>query len=177
MSVYDSKNSNLPPQDPLLLTLAEMSAKLEGIGRLEAKLEEVTTNFTGELDLIKTELANLKEARNNDGKELNKLQNSIKGIGKDLYINEEAQGKIQRKLERIDNTSNKNLERIDKLERNNAKLSDSMKLLEEREKRRSLNIRPKVLGFLDSDKRDAEKREEGARKKESFSKNLSYAQQ
>ena len=154
MSEYDSENSNLPPQDPLLQTLADMAAKLEGIGRLEAKLEEVTTNFTGELDLIKTELANLKEARNNDGKELNKLQNSIKGIGKDLYRNEEAQGKIQRKLERIDNTSNKNLERIDRLERNNAKLSDSMKLLEERKKRRSFSIRPKVLGFLDSDKRD-----------------------
>ena len=76
-------------------------------------------------------------------------------------------------MERIDNTANKNLERIDKLERNNAKLSDSMKLLEEREKRRSLSVRPKVLGFLDSDKRDAEIREEGARKKESLLKNLS----
>ena len=137
------------------------------------KLEEVTTNFTGELDLIKTELTNLKEARNNDGKELNKLQNSIKGIGKDLDRNEETQGKIQKKLERIDNTANKNLVRIDKLERNNAKLSDSMKLLEKREKRQSLSVRPKVLGFLDSDKRDAETREEGARKKESFPKSLS----
>ena len=104
MSEYNSDNSDLPPQDPLLRTLADMSAKLEGIGRLERKLEEVTTNFTGELDLIKTELANLKEARNNDGIELNRLQGSVKGIAKDLHRNEEAQGKIQKKLEKIDNT-------------------------------------------------------------------------
>ena len=130
-SKYSSENSELPPQDPILKTLADMSAKLEGIGRLEKKLEEVTTNFTGELDLIKTELANLTEARNNNGIELNRLQSSFRGIAKDLHRNEETQGKIQRKLEKIDNTSNKNLERIDRLERSNAKLSENMKLLEE----------------------------------------------
>ena len=155
-----------------------MSAKLEGIGRLERKLEEVTTNFTGELDLIKTELANLKEARNNDGIQLNRLQGSVKGIAKDLHRNEEAEGKIQKKLEKIDNTSNKNLERIDRLERNNAKLNDDMKLLEEREKRRSLGARPKVLEVLDSDRREAEKKAEGRRKQESSStRNLSYSYQ
>ena len=67
------------------------------------------------------------------------------------------------------------MERIDGLERNNAKLNDDMKLLEEREKRRSLGDRPKVLELLDSDKRDAEKKAEGRRKQESSStKNLSY---
>ena len=131
---YSSDNLGLPPQDPILTALAIMNSKLEGIGRLEKKLEEVTTNFTGELDLIKTELSNLTEARNNDSAELNRLQSSFRGFSKDLHRNEENQAKIQRKLEKIDNTSNKNLERIDRLERSNAKLSDNMKLLEEREK-------------------------------------------
>ena len=57
-----------------------MSSKLEGISRLERKLEEVTTNFTGELDFLKTELSNLTEARKKDGVELSRLQTSIKGV-------------------------------------------------------------------------------------------------
>ena len=61
---YCSDNPGSPPQDPLLMALADMNSKLEGIGRLEKKLAEATLNFTGELDLIKTELANLTEARN-----------------------------------------------------------------------------------------------------------------
>ena len=122
---YSSDNPDNPPQDPLLMALADMNSKLEGIGRLEKKLEEVTANFTGELDLIKTELANLTEARNNDSAELNRLQSSFRGFSRDLYRKEENQEKIQRKLEKIDNTSNKNLERIDRLERSNAKLSDN----------------------------------------------------
>ena len=52
-SQYNSDNSETGP-DPLTAILADMSAKLEGIGRLEKKLEEVTTNFTGELDFLKT---------------------------------------------------------------------------------------------------------------------------
>ena len=56
-----------PVQDPLAAILADMSAKLEGIGRLEKKLEEVTVNFTGELDFLKSELSNLTEARKKDG--------------------------------------------------------------------------------------------------------------
>ena len=136
------------------MALADMNSKLEGIGRLEKKLEEVTTNFTGELDLIKTELANLTEARNNDSAELNRLQSSFRGFSRDLHRNEENQEKIQRKLEKIDNTSNKNLERIHRLERSNAKLSDNMKLLEERENRRSLGARPRVLEILNSDLKD-----------------------
>ena len=78
-SQYKSDNSETGP-DPLTAILADMSAKLEGIGRLEKKLEEVTTNFTGELDFLKTELANLLEARKNDGVELNRLQASIRGV-------------------------------------------------------------------------------------------------
>ena len=137
-SKYSSENSDLPPQDPILKTLADMSAKLEGIGRLEKKLEDATNNFTGELELIKSELTNLKEARNNDGIKLNRLQGSVRGIAKDLHRAEETQGKIERKIDKIDNTSNKNMERIDRLQRNNAKLNENMKLFEEREKRRSV---------------------------------------
>ena len=177
-SQYNSDNPDNPQQDPLLLTLAEMSNKLEGIGRLEMKLEEVTTNFTGELDLIKSELANLTEARNKDGVELNRLQSSFRGISKDLHRNEETQGKIQRKLEKIDNTSNKNLERIDRLERSNAKLSENMRLMEEREKRRSLGSRPRVLETLDSDKIEADRSSRAERSSGSSSnRNLSYSYQ
>ena len=114
-----------------------MAAKLEGIGRLEKKLEEVTTNFTGELDLIKTELANLTEARNNDGIKLNRLQGSVRGIAKDLHRNEETQVKIERKIDKIDNTSNQNMERIDRLERNKDKLNENCSFLK-REKKEGL---------------------------------------
>ena len=56
------------------------------------------------------------EARNNDGIELNRLQGSVRGIAKDLHRGEDTQGKIERKVDKIDNTSNKNMERIDRLE-------------------------------------------------------------
>ena len=118
--------------DPLADILADMSAKLEGISRLERKLDEVTTNFTGELDFLKTEISNLTEARKKDGAELTRLQTSMKGVSRDLQKNEEVQGNIERKINKIDNTSNKNLERIDRLEQNTAKLSENLKLLKER---------------------------------------------
>ena len=121
----ESQYTSESPQtsDPLANILADMSQKLEGISRLERKLDEVTTNFTGELDFLKAEISNLTEARKKDGIELTRLQTSIKGVSKDLQKNEEIQGNIERKVNKIDNTSNKNLERIDRLEQNTAKLS------------------------------------------------------
>ena len=53
-SQYTSDMSQ-PGPDPLTAILTDMSAKLEGIGRLEKKLEEVTVNLTGELDFLKSE--------------------------------------------------------------------------------------------------------------------------
>ena len=108
------------------------------------------------------------------------MQSSIRGVAKDLQRNEEVQGKIDRKLTKIDNTSNKNLERINRLEQSNAQLSENVKLIEEREKRRSLGARPRVLETLDTDRREAEKGSEAGRKSDSsssLSKNLSYAYQ
>ena len=70
-SQHRSDNKDCPPKDPLLMALADMNYKLEGIERLEKKLEEATSNFTGVLDVIKKELANLKKARNNDSDEIN----------------------------------------------------------------------------------------------------------
>ena len=127
-SQYNSDNSQ-PNPDPLAVILAEMSSKLEGIGRLEKKLEEATANFSGEMDIIKTELGNLTEARKSDKIELTKLQASVTAVAKDLARNEEIQSNIERKVDKIDNTSNKNLERISKLEQSNAKLSEEMRLL------------------------------------------------
>ena len=82
-SLYSSESSGKTP-DPLATILADMSAKLEGIPRLEKKLEEVTTHFSGELDFLKTEETNLSEARKQDGVELTKLQSSMKEVSKDL---------------------------------------------------------------------------------------------
>ena len=136
----DSPRTN----DPLANILADMSSKLEGIGRLEKKLETATNNFTGELDYLKAELSNLTEARKRDGAELTRLQTSIKGVSNDLQKSEEIQGNIERKVNQIDNATNKNLERIDRLEQNTARLSENLKLLEEREKNRPLGARPKI---------------------------------
>ena len=85
-SQYTSENSQ-NTLDPLATILADMSAKLEGISRLEKKLEEVTTHFSGELDFLKTEVTNLSKARKQDGVELTKLQSSIKAVSKDLANN------------------------------------------------------------------------------------------
>ena len=144
-SQYISDNSRT--SDPLANVLADMSVKLEkleGISRLERKLEEVTTNFTGELDYLKAELSNLTEARKRDGAELTRLQTSIKGVSNDLQKNEEIQGNIERKVNQIDNATNKNLERIDRLEQNTAKLSENLRLLEERDKEKLLGARQRV---------------------------------
>ena len=64
--------------------LNNMSEKLEGIQRLEKKLDEVTINFHGELDILKSELANIAEARKNDGAEIGKIQTSLKAVSRDL---------------------------------------------------------------------------------------------
>ena len=127
-SQYNSDNSQ-PNPDPLAVILADMSSKLKGIGRLEKKLEEATANFSGEMDIIKKELGNLIEARKSDKIELTKLQASVSAVTKDMYKNEEVQSKIEKKLDKIDNTTNKNLERIERLELSNAKLSEKVKLL------------------------------------------------
>ena len=84
----ESQYNSQPNPDPLAVILAEMSSKLEGIGRLEKKLEEATANFSGEMDIIKTELGNLTEARKSDKIELTKLQASVSAVTKDLYKNE-----------------------------------------------------------------------------------------
>ena len=44
--------------------------------------------------------------------------------------------------------------KIEELERCNAKLSEDMKLYEEREKRRKKGVGPKVLGILDTDQEE-----------------------
>ena len=148
-SQYCLDNAGSPPQnEPLAMALVEINAKLEGIGRLEKNLAKITSDFHGELDVIKTELANLTDARNKDSVEIKRLQTSFKGFSNDLHKTQENQEDIQRKLVKLDNTSNKNLERINRLEQSNAKLSDNMKLLEERENRRPLGARARVMEVL-----------------------------
>ena len=85
-------NAGSPLQnDPLAMTLVDINAKLEGIGRLEKNLAKVTSDFHGELDVIKTELANLTDARNKDSVEIKRLQTSFKGFSNDLHKIQENQ--------------------------------------------------------------------------------------
>merc|ERR1712240_157530 len=119
-----------------------------GLGKIDKKLEQIRSDFHGELDVIKTELANLTEVRNGDSVEIKNLQKSFKSISNDLHKTQEGQVDIQRKLEKLDCTSNKNLERINRLEQSNAKLSDDMKLLEERENSRPVGARAREMEVL-----------------------------
>ena len=75
------------------------------------------------------------------------------------------------KLVELENTNYKMSERIEELERCNAKLSEDMKLFEEREKRRFKGARPKVLERLDSDleERILKEAEESKKVKMSYS--------
>ena len=87
----------------------------------------------------------MSEVRKNDAVEMNRVQNSLKAVAKYLESNAEVQAIIELKIGKIDDTSNQNLERISKLEEKNSKLEDNICLLEEREKRRSTNLKSKVL--------------------------------
>ena len=108
---YSVDNTGSPPQnEPLAMALLDINEKLLGLGKLDRKLEKIALDFHGELDVIKTELANLTEARNKDSVEIKRLQTSFKGISNDLHKTQEGQEDIQRKLEKLDCTSNKNLE-------------------------------------------------------------------
>ena len=78
------------------------------------------------------------------------------------------------KLVKLDNTTNMISERIEKLERCNAKLSDDMKLFEERENRRYKGARPKVLEILNSDLEDRVL-EEGRKAEKSSKVKISYS--
>ena len=148
-SQYSVENTGSPPQnEPLAMALLDINEKLLGLGKLDRKLEKIATDFHRELDVIKTELANLTEARNKDSVEIKTLQTSFKGISNDLHKTQEGQEDIQRKLEKLDCTSNKNLERINRLEQSNAKLSDNMKRLEERENSRPVGARARGMEVL-----------------------------
>ena len=151
-SQYSVDNSDSPAQnEPLAMALLDINEKLLGLGKLDKKLEKIASDFHGELDVIKTELANLTEARNIDSVEIKKLQTSFKSISSDLHKTQEGQVDIQKKLEKLDCTSNKNLERINRLEQSNAKLSDNMKRLEEKENSRPVGARARGMEVLNRD--------------------------
>ena len=121
---------------PIHKVLEEICTKLEGIERLEKKMTEVTDNFTEELGLIKGKLANLTVESKKDSGEIKDLQGSIKYFSYGLQSTNERQEDLRMKLVKLENTNNMMSERIEKLERCNAKLSEDMKLFEEREKRK-----------------------------------------
>ena len=108
----------------------------------------------------------MSEARKNYSVEINHVQTSLKAVAKDIESNTEAQTRIEQKVGKIDNTRNKNLERITRLEQSNIKLCEDMKLLEEREKRRSLSVSPKVLETQISETRQVENRSSRGEKTE-----------
>ena len=64
--------------------LAQILSKLEGITRVERKLDAATANFTAELDIVKTEIAGISEGRKEDKKSLVKLDKSIRKIGDEV---------------------------------------------------------------------------------------------
>ena len=68
---------NHSQHEPLAMALLDINEKLLGLGKIDKKLEQMRSDFHGELDVIKTELANLTEARNVDSIEINKLQKSF----------------------------------------------------------------------------------------------------
>ena len=74
---YADDNSQPSQNEPLARTLLDINEKLLGLGKIDMKLEQMRSDFHGELDVIKTELANLAEARSVDSIEINKLQKSF----------------------------------------------------------------------------------------------------
>ena len=68
--------------------LSKILKKLEGIYRLEKKLYWVTNQFTGELDVIKSELARIVEARKGGKAEMVTLQASIRNVNTKVEYND-----------------------------------------------------------------------------------------
>ena len=66
---YMSQDSH-PVADPLTQILLE----LQGIKRLERKMDEVSNKFQGELDYLKNELVTMSEARKNDTVGMNRYR-------------------------------------------------------------------------------------------------------
>ena len=96
--------------------LAQILSKLEGITRVERKLDAATSNFTTELDIVKAEIAGISEGRKEDKKSLVKLDKSIRKIGDEVTDNTNLTRALEVRIGNIDNAANKNQERISKLE-------------------------------------------------------------
>ena len=91
MDEYCTDDTGNPSQnEPLARALLDINEKLLGLGRIDMKLEQMRSDFHGELDVIKTELTTLKEARSVDSIEINKLQKSFKNISNDLQKTQEG---------------------------------------------------------------------------------------
>ena len=87
---YCSQDSP-PGADPLTQIMNE----LKGISRLEKKIDSISSQFKGELDYLKNELALMTEARKKDTIEMNKFTNSLKKVSNDINTNTEVQNRIE----------------------------------------------------------------------------------
>ena len=89
--------------DPITIILN----KLEGIGRLEKKLDSASMRLTSELDLMRAELNSLNEGRKADNTALVGLEKSIKDLKEEVHANTETNKKLEEKISLMDNTANK----------------------------------------------------------------------
>ena len=145
---------------PFYKVMEDICTKLEGIERLEKKVTEVADSFTGELGQIRGRMANLTvESKKNSG-EIESLKGSIEFFSCGMQSTNEKQEEHRVRITELENINYEMSVKIEELERCNAKLTEDMKLYEEREKRRKKGARPKVLGILDTDQEEKIMKEE-----------------
>ena len=122
--------------------LDEILEGIRGISRLEKMLEQATDRFTQKLDLVRTELVALNEAKERDSVAICNLNKTVNAIQQDITNIAEKHSVAETKLHSLDNTANKNKERISKLESRVDKLEDlenTVRLLNEQEKRKNFS--------------------------------------
>ena len=84
-----------------------------------------------ELDILKTELNGISNARIEDRASITNLNKSVKALNKDIIENTNSQNEMRQKLDNVENQSNKTVERMSKLE-------EKFQYMEARENRRSV---------------------------------------
>ena len=117
--------------DRLETKLDSHANKLESIDRLETKLDAASNRMAEELDILKTELNGISNARTEDRASITNLNKSVKALNKDIIENTNSQNEMRQKLDNVENQSNKTVERMSKLE-------EKFQYMEARENRKSV---------------------------------------
>ena len=86
--------------------------KLEGLDRLEKKIDNATSKMSEDLDVTREEILEINEGRRKDNTEILEVKKTLTKIQNDTIENTTLHKEIITRVTNIDNRSNENTERI-----------------------------------------------------------------